>query len=192
MTKIMTRFKRYITEPSQCFIPKCKARCCVNAPLPEGFLPKFKDKIQLDIFSATNIGVNDINDTYNSIIYDTNPIKVLGKDKDGKTLVGIPKDVLQRLQIQSIEQVQKLMELYDGVLNYCPFITEYGKCAVYKDRPPICKEFGTDTKNPLNRCPEKSSRLEIFKEYLKLAFDYRPTFRFLKEKFATKFMKQGT
>lgn len=190
MTKVINRFKSYLMEPSRCFIPKCKARCCVNAPLPEGFLPRFKDKVQLDIFSATNIGVNDPNDTYNSIIYDTKPIKVVGKDKDGNLLMGIPRNVVERFQIQSQEQVQKLLELYDGVMNYCPFITERGKCAVYKDRPPICKEFGTDTKNPLNKCPEKASRLEVIQTYLKYIVDaYKETFKQIKGQFSGMFKK---
>ena len=168
MTKIVSRFKTYMTEPTKCFTPKCKAHCCINAPLPEGFLQKHKDKIQLDIFSATNIGINDPKDTYNSIVYNTRPIKFMGYDKNGNSLVGIPKEVIEQYQIQSMEQVEALLKLYDGVQNYCPFITEHAKCTVYKDRPPICKDFGTDLTNPLNKCPEKASRLEIlikYKEY---------------------------
>ena len=177
-----------MTEPSKCFIPKCKARCCVNAPLPEGFLPRFKDKIQLDIFSATNIGINDPNDTYNSIVYDTTPIKRLGKDKDGNAIIGIPKEVIERYQMQSMEQVEKLLKLYKGVMNYCPFITEYGRCAVYENRPPICKEFGTDTKNPLNKCPEKASRLEILKSNIKFTLDaFKGSFKDIKENLSKKF-----
>ena len=190
MTKIVNRVKNYFIEPSQCFIPKCKARCCVNAPLPEGFLPRFKDKVQLDIFSATNIGVNDFNDTYNSIVYDTNPIKIIGKDEDGKLLMGISQNVIERFQIQSQEQIQKLMELFDGVPNYCPFVTEHGRCAVYEDRPPICKDFGTDTKNPLNKCPEKASRLEILKSNIKYNIEaFKGTFKHIKETISEKFKK---
>lgn len=189
MTKIITRFKNYLTEPSKCFIPKCKARCCVNAPLPEGFLEKHKNKVQLDIFSATNIGINDEKDTYNSIVYNTKPIKFIGYDKNGNALMGIPKEVVERLQIVSTEQVQKLLELYDGVLNYCPFITEHAKCSVYKDRPPICKEFGTDLTNPLNKCPDKSSRLEVLKSNIKYFFDYKTTFKVIKSILLEKFKK---
>lgn len=165
MTKIVSRFKTYMTEPTKCFIPKCKAMCCVNAPLPEGFLQKHKAKIQRNIFSATNIGINDPADTFNSIVYNTRPIKFMGYDKNGNTLVGIPKELVESLQIQSMEQVEKLLNLYEGVKNYCPFITERAQCAVYADRPPICKEFGTDLTNPMNKCPDKVSRLEILKLY---------------------------
>ena len=105
MTKIVSRFKTYMTEPTKCFTPKCKAHCCINAPLPEGFLQKYKDKIQLDIFSATNIGINDPKDTYNSIVYNTKPIKFMGFDEKGNPLVGIPKEVIEQYQIQSMEQV---------------------------------------------------------------------------------------
>lgn len=178
-----------MTEPSKCFIPKCKARCCVNAPLPEGFLPKFKDKIKLPIYSATNIGVNDIKDTYNSIVYNTKPIKFIGYDEKGNSLLGIPKEVVEAYQIQSMEQVDQLLEAYKDILNYCPFITKYAKCSVYKDRPPICKEFGTDTKNPLNKCPEKASRLEVLKSYFEYAFDFKASFKSIKEAISQKFKK---
>lgn len=104
-----------MTKPSQCFIPKCKASCCINAPLPEGFLEKHKNKVQRDIFYATNIGVNDVKDTYNSIVYSTKPIKVIGQDENGKILMGIPKEVFERYNIQSVEQINKLLKLYEGV-----------------------------------------------------------------------------
>lgn len=192
MAKIITSFKNYMTEPSKCFIPKCKARCCVNAPLPEGFLPKHKDKIQLRIFSATNIGINDPKDTYNSIVYNTKPIQFIGYDEKGNSLVGIPPKIIEALQIKSMEQVNELLDVYKDILNYCPFITKYAQCSVYKDRPPICRDFGTDKKNPLNKCPEKTSRLEILKTYFKYAFDFKPTYNFIKEKFSTAFTKKAT
>jgi Fe-S-cluster containining protein len=190
MTKIATRFKNYMTEPSKCFIQKCKARCCINAPLPEGFLEKHRNKVQLDIFYGTNIGVNDVSDTYNSIVYSTTPIKVLGHDKDGKTLIGIPKEVLEQYQIKTKEQVEKLLNLYNGVQNYCPFITKHAKCTVYKDRPPICREFGT-LPDKINQCPDKASRGEIIKFYAKDFIDfYKNLFINTKNKFIGLFTKK--
>ena len=58
------------------------------------------------------------------------------------------------------------MRNYNQFDNYCPFITEYAKCSVYKDRPPICREFGT-MPDRQNRCHEKVSRLDIAKYYVK-------------------------
>ncbi len=167
MIKI-TKLKTYFTAPSQCFIPKCKARCCINAPLPEDFLPKHTDKIQRPVYSAVNIGVNDLRDTYNSVIYDTipGPIQFIGYSADHKKLVGIRKEVLQQMQIKSMEQISALIEEYERHSNYCPFIKNDASCSVYSERPPICREFGT-LPDKINQCPEKASRLGIAKIFAK-------------------------
>lgn len=160
--------KTYLTVPSKCFIPKCKANCCVNAPLPEDFLPRFTHKIQRQIYSAVNIGRNSVGDPYNSIIYNTtpSPIQLVGKTTDGKSLYRIPEELVKKLDIKSENDIDKLMEQYLQYKNYCPFVTEYARCSVYKDRPPICREFGS-LPDKQNRCPEKSSRLDIAKYFVK-------------------------
>ena len=107
MNKI-TKFKQYLTTPSKCFIPKCKAHCCINAPLPEGFLPKHKDKIQRQIFGSFNMGQNDPRDTYNSIIYSTRPIIFIGYDQDHKMIATISKEMIEELNIKSMEDVYNL------------------------------------------------------------------------------------
>lgn len=161
--------KTYLTAPTKCYIPKCKARCCVDAPLPVDFLPKHKDKVQRDIFNIVNIGHNDPRDTYDSVLFNTtgNPIQLLGIDQNGNKVVGIPKETMIQMQIESMEQIQKLIADYGKYKNYCPFITDYGRCSVYAERPPICREFGTDPA-PINRCREKASRLEILKDKIEL------------------------
>lgn len=160
--------KTYLTAPSKCFIPKCKAHCCTNAPLPEHFLERFPHKIQRQIYSAINIGKNSIGDPFDSIIYNTtpNPIQIVGQTTDGKLIYGIPGELLKAYNIKSQQQVDELMRSYNQFDNYCPFITEYAKCSVYKDRPPICREFGT-MPDRQNRCHEKVSRLDIAKYYVK-------------------------
>lgn len=171
MIKI-TNLKTYLTTPSKCYIPKCKAHCCTNAPLPENFLPKHTDKIQRNIYSGINIGKNDPCDSFNSVIYNTttNPIQLIGLDATtGAPLVGIPPKIMEELQIKSMEQIQALMEKYNQFDNYCPLITDYARCSVYEARPQICKDFGS-APGPENICPEKSSRLEIFKYKTKLIF----------------------
>jgi len=35
----------------------------------------------------------------------------------------------------------------------CPFLTNEYKCAIYKDRPEFCKDFGKKDNNPFLRCP---------------------------------------
>lgn len=170
MSKI-SQIKSYITAPSKCFIPKCKARCCINAPLPEGFLEKFQSRIQRTVYSGINIGQNDPKDSFNSIVYSTRPIQFIGYDENGKSLYGISKDMLEKLQLKSMEDVQRLLKEYDEkeIYNYCPFITDYARCSVYEHRPSICRDFGS---SPLkvDRCPDKSSRLDIFKFFFKNFF----------------------
>lgn len=181
MNKI-SKIKSYLNSPAKCFIPKCKAHCCINAPLPEDFLPRFKSRIQRPIYSGINIGQNDPRDTFNSIIYNTtpNPIQVVGFDQNGNRLMGIPEETLKKLQIKSMEQVQALMEKYKDFKNYCPFITDYARCSVYEFRPSICREFGS-TPLKIDRCPDKSSRMDIIKFHLKNFFNVKATFQNLKQ-----------
>lgn len=173
-----TKVRTYLNSPVKCFIPKCKARCCVDAPLPEGFLDKHKGRIQRSIYSAVNIGQNDPKDTFNSVIYNTtpSPVQLLGLDQNGNKLVGIPKEVIKELNIKSMEQIQELLNDYGRYKNYCPFITTYGKCSVYEHRPIICREFGS---SPLkvDYCPKKSSRLDIIKFYAKTLFNFKENFK---------------
>ena len=119
----ITKLKTYLTEPSKCFVQRCKARCCTNVPLPEDFLPSHPEKIQRNIYSGINIGHNDPRDTYNSVIYNTtqNPIQLIGVDQNGNSLVGIPPNVIEELQIKSMEQIQALMAKYNQYENYCPY-----------------------------------------------------------------------
>ena len=166
--KIRQKITTYLTEPSKCFIAKCKARCCQDAPLPEDFLAKYPEQLRRNIYSAINIGHNDPRDTYNSIIYNTtpNPVQLVGIDQHGNKVMGIPQDVLKQLQIKSQEQIQALIEDAKNYRNYCPFLTDFGRCNVYENRPPICREFGT-LPDKINQCPDKASRLEIAKFYIK-------------------------
>ena len=183
MTKI-TNLKTYLNKPYKCYIPKCRSKCCINAPLPEDFLPKHKDKIQRQIFGAFNMGQNDIRDTYNSVIYSTRPIIFIGYDTDGKMLCGISPEVAKKLQLKNMDDVHNLLAEYEAkkIYNYCPFIKSDASCSVYNDRPPICKEFGT-MPGKINECPEKASRLDILKFNLKSFFEVevKAPFKFMCE-----------
>lgn len=186
----MLKISKYLTEPVKCFIPKCRAICCANAPLPENFLPKHQDKIQRRIYGAFNMGQNDIHDTYNSVIYSTRPITFIGVDQNGHKLYGITKETMEELNLQSMEDVKNLIASWDAkkIYNYCPFITDYARCSVYKERPPICREFGT-MPGKLNKCPDKASRLEIIKFITKSLLDVKGTFNGIKEMLKSKFFK---
>ena len=167
--KIISKLQNYMNKPSKCFIPKCKAICCANAPLPENFLPNNKDKVVRDVYAAINIGLNDINDTYNSVLYKTvpDPIQFIGFDQNGNKLATISKEIIQRFELKSMEEVQEFHDKYSKYPNYCPFLTDRGRCDVYTKRPPICREFGTKIEDRRNVCPDKASRKEIIKYHVK-------------------------
>ena len=173
-TMKLTKLKTYLTAPTKCFVQKCKARCCINVPLPEGFLPKHKEKVQREIFGGFNMGINDPKDTYNSIIYSTRPIIYMGQDQNGNMLATIPPEMVEKLNIQSMEDVHRLLNEFEAkkIYNYCPFIKNDARCSIYTERPSICREFGTASGKE-NICPEKASRLEIAKYKIKYIIDYQ-------------------
>ncbi len=170
----LSKLKTYLTAPTKCFVQKCKARCCINVPLPEGFLPKHKEKIQRQVFGGFNMGINDPKDTYNSIIYSTRPIIFMGYDVNGNSIATISPEMIEKLNIHSMEDVQRLLNEYEArkIYNYCPFIQNDARCSIYSERAPICKEFGT-APGKENICPEKSSRLEIAKYKVKNFFEFQ-------------------
>ena len=171
--KILRKTINYFKSPTKCFIPKCRARCCVDAPLPEGFVERFESRVQRPIYSGLNIGINDPKDNFKSIVYNTRPIQLLNIDRNtGKKTYGISKEMLDELQVKSMEDVYNLLNQYEAkkIYNYCPFITDYGRCAVYEHRPPICREFGSSFAK-VDICPEKSSRKDIIKFYFAQVFN---------------------
>lgn len=173
--KVLSKLQNYINKPTKCFIPKCKAICCANAPLPEKFLPANKDKIVRPIYGAINIGVNDVfKDTFNSVIYKTtpDPIQFIGHDANGNKLATISKEMIERFELKSMEEIQALHDKYSKYPNYCPFLTENGRCDVYEKRPPICQEFGTKMEDTRNICPDKASRKDIVKYHVNGFFEF--------------------
>lgn len=118
------------------------------------------------------MGINDPRDTYNSIIYSTRPIIFIGYDTNGGMLATISPEMIKELNIQSMEDVNRLLNEYEArkIYNYCPFIQSDARCSVYSDRPPICREFGT-APDKINKCPDKASRLKIAKYKINLYKD---------------------
>jgi hypothetical protein len=70
--------KSYLFTPYKCFIPKCKAHCCINVPLPEKFYEQNKIAAQRPVFSTfkmNNIVEKEISN---------NPFKNKADDKINK------------------------------------------------------------------------------------------------------------
>ena len=111
--KIKQKITTYFTEPSKCFIAKCKARCCQDAPLPEDFLAQYPKELRRNIYSAVNIGRNDPRDTYNSVIYNTTPntVQLVGFDQEGHKIVGIPQKVMEELEIKVWNRLRHLLKM---------------------------------------------------------------------------------
>ncbi len=186
--KILSKTINYFKSPVKCFIPKCRARCCVDAPLPEGFIERFESRIQRPVYGGVNIGINDPKDTYNSIVYNTRPIQILQIDRNtGDKVYGISKDMMEKMQLKSMEDVQNLLNQYEAekIYNYCPFITDNARCSVYAHRPPICREFGTSPAK-VDICKEKSSRLDIIKFVFNKIFDLKESIKDIKDLFIKK------
>ncbi len=189
MSKI-AKIKSYLFTPQKCFIPKCRAHCCINAPLPEGFLEQNRAAVQRPIFSTLKMGKNAFWDNYNSEIHNTSPVRqVIGFDKNGQTVHGIPRSTLDDFGVKTKEDLDLFLKQNDGILNYCPFITDYCRCSVYDHRPPICHEFGSFP-GKINYCPDKASRMEIVKFFFK-EFSFKRFFKNAAAELKTKFSPAG-
>ena len=163
------KFITYLKTPSKCYIPKCKAECCTNVPLPEGFVESKRGRIQRPILYAAKLGKNSPSDDFDSFIYNTtqNPIQLMRVN--GKIKPIIPPEILEKMDPQpSDSQIAYLRIIYKPYENYCPFMTKFRKCAVYEERPAICREYGTLT-DKQNQCSLKASPLEIIKDFIEIA-----------------------
>ncbi len=186
--KILSKAVKYLKSPTQCYIPKCKAHCCIDVPLPEGFIERFQSRIQRSVYGGLNIGVNDPKDTYNSIVYSTRPIQIVHIDRvTGEKLYGISKEMMEAMNLKSLEDVNELLRQYEAqkIYNYCPFITDDARCSVYNYRPDICREFGSSPAKA-DICPEKSSRLDIIKFEFSEMFNFKNTIESIKSIFHKK------
>lgn len=70
-------------------------------------------------------------------------------------IVPIPTDVWNKSQekIQKVVQSNHVSEVYVYPITddlKCCFLTKDNKCAIYNDRPDVCKEYGTTERLP---CP---------------------------------------
>lgn len=128
-TYVTKKYNQFVKTPKYCVIDKCKARCCSSAPLPLSLInytkqDKFIRPVQMT-FPAPDYNPY----CHNAVIPITKPldklIKLTGKTQDGRNVFEL--------------DIQKVLNAVD---NYCPFLTEYGRCNIYESRPPICRDFG--------------------------------------------------
>ncbi len=80
-----------------------------------------------------------------------NYIFKIGKTKDGKKIFELDKN--------------KILSEED---NYCPFLTEIGRCNIYKQRPKVCRDFG---KKGWFDCEQKISLKELISYKVKEFID---------------------
>lgn len=163
----ISKIKSYFTTPYKCFIPRCKAHCCINVPLPEKFYEQNRAAAQRPVFSIMPMKNIAYGQAYDAEVCNTSPVRqVIGFDKNGDLVHGVPSPTLEAFGVKTQEDLKLFLKQNGEIANYCPFITEYCRCAVYDHRPPICHEFGT-MPGKINYCPDKSSRWDIIKFTLK-------------------------
>ncbi len=155
--------KSYLFTPYKCYIPKCKAHCCINVPLPEKFYKENQAAAQRQVFSIFPMKNIAYGKLYKAEICNTSPVhQAVGFDKNGDLMHGIPSPTLEAYGVKTQEDLKLFLKQNEMIHNYCPFVTTSGRCAVYDRRPPICHEFGTMPGHE-NYCPDKSSRWDILK-----------------------------
>lgn len=145
-----------------CYIPKCKARCCSGAPLPETLI-KFvnKDKIVRPILMTFPAPKNN---PYceNAVIPITKPIEnyiIKSKKRiDGRRVFELDTN-----------------KVFADPYNFCPFLNTKGRCNIYEQRPAVCRDFGKkgwfDCDQMVTRKELIKLKLQTLKNALKMTFD---------------------
>ena len=115
-------------EKKYCYTPKCKANCCVSAPLPKGLIDKNQDKVARKIITTIPAPMN------NRYCVNAEVPITTAKALESAGVLNIKGKKLNAWKIASI--------YVEG--NYCPFLRrgDY-KCNIYGNRPPICRSFGS-------------------------------------------------
>ena len=114
-----------------CLIPKCKAVCCTNAPIPIRFLDNMRkyepDKFVWQVFATIPAPENNpyCRDAVIAVTkpLESYPLKI--KNVNGKKVYALD-----------------VNEVLEDKKNYCPFITKHAKCNIYENRPKVCRDFG--------------------------------------------------
>lgn len=141
-------------DKKYCYTPKCKANCCVSAPLPYGFIADNKTKITRNIITTVPAPRNN-----RYCIGAEVPITT-ARTLEPAGAIHINEKSVKAWKIKSL--------FVEG--NYCPFLRrgDY-KCNVYENRPPICRSFGTPEGH---KCSQQINIVELYA---------RKTFSFFKK-----------
>ena len=115
-----------------CLIPKCKARCCSNAPIPFRFFERMEtfkqDKFIRDVFAT--IPAPQTNPYCQDAII---PITRKPLNQYPLKLAKINGKKVYTLDVNEVLKDEQ---------NYCPFLTKYATCNIYESRPKVCRDFG--------------------------------------------------
>ena len=129
-----------------CYIPKCKAHCCSSMPLPGSLVTfsKLRNKQARRIYLSIPAPENNqyCNHAFIAVTQPQNLLKTITLKNGQKTFMLDTK------------------QIYNAQDNYCPYLTEIGKCNIYKKRPQVCRDFG---KKGCFDCDEKISLKELIK-----------------------------
>lgn len=133
LNMVNTNYDSQITFGKKyCLIPKCKAHCCSNAPIPIRFLNQMKTFHQ---------------DKFIRRVYDVMPAPK-NNPYCVDAVIPLTKKPLNSYPLKVIELNGKkayaldMNEILNDEQNFCPFLTQYGRCNIYKSRPKVCRDFG--------------------------------------------------
>lgn len=131
-------------EKKYCYTPKCKATCCVSAPLPRGLINENQDKLARKLIGVVPAPMNNRYCVNADVPITT--VKALESAGD----LNIAGKKLRAWRVKSL--------YVEG--NYCPFLRrgDY-KCNIYENRPPICRSFGTPEGH---KCSQQINVVELY------------------------------
>lgn len=157
-----------------CLPPVCHVRCCSSAPQQQIWLNNMEvfepDKFIRKIFAKIPAPNNN---PYcrDAVIPVTKPLE------------NYP------LKVQKVNGkkvfVLDVGEILKDEKNYCPFLTEYGRCNIYERRPQVCRDFGVGS----FYCDDQVTLKEYLKyywgEYKKMVRqDFANCKKFIQDKFS--------
>lgn len=149
------KYDNIFNKPKYCYLPHCHARCCSSAPIPDLFLKFVKPEKQVRKIFMTVPAPQTNPYCKDAVIPITKPldklIKPSGKTKDGRKVFEL--------------DLAKVLNAED---NFCPYLTDYGRCNIYDFRPKVCRDFGNDG---WFKCYEKLNLKELLTNKLLDLYD---------------------
>jgi len=117
------------SHPQQkyCYIPSCKAACCISPPLPEKEFTELQKTHKPARKIITAVEAPQVNRFCIDAVVPITTTKALE----------------YRGRMNNNRKMWAVNVYTDG--NYCPFLNKNYRCDVYENRPPICRYFGSET-----------------------------------------------